>query len=243
MSNLTNAHFNTSYSAHFAMAVVHKPWACLENSEEQHTTLLYFDSMRRSKPLATCKQFARVILEFDAVRRGADISEPTDAALIDRIASSLIFKSVEVSCLSILCIHCLNWFQGTATRCRLPYLRAQFGPQPAGTFYEIAAQHEQYCAYLYEWGIHWILAEVSMQLFDSGTALYREKPQFDRLRRNIAEWLLSNLAEQPSLTRYNQNHWSKLPDSLSWIRARFMDKYIETRLGMDPDVTVEVQGK
>jgi hypothetical protein len=90
---------------HFAMVVIHKPWACLENSNGQHTTVLYFDSMKRSKPLATCKQFARVILEFNAVRRGADIHESVDAALVDRIASLLIFKSVEVSGLSILCIH------------------------------------------------------------------------------------------------------------------------------------------
>jgi hypothetical protein len=86
------------------MVVIHKPWACLGNNKDEKTVLLYFDSMKRSKPLASCKQFATVILELDAARNHANDLQTVDLALVDRIASSLVFMIVDVSGLSIASI-------------------------------------------------------------------------------------------------------------------------------------------
>ena len=53
--------------AHFAIAIVVNPWACLGEGIKPSTSIIYLDSMRSDTPLATSKLFAQAIVEWDAI--------------------------------------------------------------------------------------------------------------------------------------------------------------------------------
>lgn len=82
-------------SAHFALAVVVDPWACLDMNGTKNTTVLYLDSMHEHTPLATDMLFAKLIVEWDTARQGKGIGEPVDV-LIEGVTSRISFESVKV---------------------------------------------------------------------------------------------------------------------------------------------------
>ena len=84
-------------STHFALAVVINPWASLDMNGTKNSTVLYFDSLGGRVPLATSMHFAKIIVEWDAIRQGKGINEPVDVALIESVNSRIKFQSVKVS--------------------------------------------------------------------------------------------------------------------------------------------------
>src|SRR5260370_29292595 len=49
---------------------------------------------------------------------------------------------------------------------------------------------------------------------------------------------------QPILfSSYNQDTWSTLPSSLSWMHLQYAHHFVREKLGMDPHVAVDIQGK
>jgi hypothetical protein len=61
------------------------------------------------------------------------------------------------------------------------------------------------------------------------------------MRHQIGEWLLANTGKAISFSSYDPKAWS-FDSSLSWMRSRYVQRYIVEQLGMDPYTSVDVQG-
>ena len=51
------------------------------------------------------------------------------------------------------------------------------------------------------------------------------------------------MAQPISFSSYNQDTWSALPSSLSWMHLQYAHCFVCEKLGMDPHVAVDVQGE
>ena len=67
-------------------------------------------------------------------------------------------------------------------------------------------------------------------------------PDLDGLRYQIGDWLLASPAKAILFSSYDPNAWAVIPSSLSWMRERYLQRYISDHLGMDPFSLVDVQG-
>jgi hypothetical protein len=83
--------------AHFAVAIVSNPWACLGEGIMPPTSVAYFDSMLSDTPLATSDLFAQAIVEWDAIRQGKGVGEAVNLALVQAAKSRIKFVLVKVS--------------------------------------------------------------------------------------------------------------------------------------------------
>ena len=72
-------------NAHFVLAVVVKPWSCLNNDSSEKTTVLYFDSLCGRTPLASSSLIASIIIELDAIQAQRPVSESVDASFASSI--------------------------------------------------------------------------------------------------------------------------------------------------------------
>lgn len=80
------------------------------------------------------------------------------------------------------------------------------------------------------------------QLTECGERLFKTMPDLDSLRYQIGDWLLANPAKAISFSSYDPKAWAVIPSSLSWMRERYVQRYVSDRLGMDPFSLVDVQG-
>ena len=74
-----------------------QPWACLSENISAQTRVLYFDSMGALMPLARREQFARALLELDAIRQGSDAGTVIDTAVLGEVQSRIMFEPVKAS--------------------------------------------------------------------------------------------------------------------------------------------------
>lgn len=57
----------------------------------------------------------------------------------------------------------------------------------------------------------------------------------------VGEWIVHSLVPK-GFSHFSQEAWGQLPTELSWMRTLYAEQYIEKQLGLQPSVTVEVQG-
>jgi hypothetical protein len=88
---------NSHYSAHFALAVVVKPWHCLTEDSSEKTTVLYFDSLPERTPLASSKLIARVVIELDAIRAQMPANDTVDVGFVGEVKRRIAFIRVKAS--------------------------------------------------------------------------------------------------------------------------------------------------
>lgn len=93
---LQSTNSRSHYSAHFALAVVVKPWSCLSKDSSEKTTVLYFDSSRERTPLASASLIARAVIELNAIRT----NESVDTGFAEEVERRIAFIQVKASQLS-----------------------------------------------------------------------------------------------------------------------------------------------
>jgi hypothetical protein len=76
--------------------VVH-PWACLNESGPHNTVVLYLDSTHDGVPLATPEMFAKVVVEWDAIRQGQAPTDAVDGGFVEAVQSRVTFCALDVS--------------------------------------------------------------------------------------------------------------------------------------------------
>lgn len=94
---LQSTNFHSHYSAHFALAVVVKPWCCLSEDSSEKTTVLYFDSLRVRTPLVSSRLIARAIIQLDAIRAWMPANKSVDIGFADEVEHQIIFMEVKAS--------------------------------------------------------------------------------------------------------------------------------------------------
>src|ERR1700735_502076 len=97
---LQSTDLRSQYSAHFALAIVVKPWSCLSQDSREKTTVLYLDSSRERMPLASPSLIARAVIELDAIRTQMPAAESVDISFAEEVKHRIELIQVKASQLS-----------------------------------------------------------------------------------------------------------------------------------------------